>query len=60
MAMPAMAAGYEDEGVMPMYEAQLCPKCGKEAEYNVKKRPGRIWVTCLNEVCGFKGWLDEA
>lgn len=27
MAMPAMAHGDEDEGIMPLYEVHVCPKC---------------------------------
>lgn len=28
MVMPAMAAGDEDEGIMPLYEVGRCPYCG--------------------------------
>ena len=36
MAMPAMAHGDGDEGIMPLYEVVHCPDCGESARVTRK------------------------
>lgn len=57
MVMPAMAHGHEDDGIMPLYEINPCPRCGKNAEYHPDKVTGEIWVVCLNALCNYTGPL---
>lgn len=58
MAMPTMAHGHDDEGIMPLVERTVCPRCGGAAEYHVNERTGKTRIICLNyTVCGYdSGW----
>lgn len=41
MAMPAMAHGDEDEGIMPLRPMAVCPYCNRSCE--VQNLPGMVW-----------------
>lgn len=60
MVMPAMAAGGDDTGVMPLYEQGRCPVCGQGAEYQEKGTGDNreIRIVCRNSACLFNsGWF---
>ena len=46
MAMPAMAHGDEDEGIMPLGEVGTCPYCGKTGRVTRENYTHTYYTTC--------------
>ena len=60
MAMPAMAHGDEDEGIMPLYEVVHCPDCGENARVTRSYIHDEYWpaTNCPNSVFAHLHFYD--
>ena len=63
MSMPAMAHEDEDDGIMPLYEAVLCPKCRGEAHVRRWYEDGEIYwppANCSKSILAHLHLYDHA